>query len=487
MPFELRTVLVFLVALLSAVFILPKLADIALRIGLVDYPSTRKDHVEPRPLVGGIGFVIAATFSSLCFISLQGFRGFFLGLSVLLLTGFLDDFKELGPYQKFSAQIFACILMMYMSNVYLTDFGDLVGTWSLDLPKVNSIIWLVTIFCVVGVINAINMIDGLDGLAGGIAFIAFASFAVHASLAGQESLMLLNLALAGAVLGFLRYNWSPAMLFMGDAGSLCLGFSLGYMSLALTQGEGAGVRPVVALLILAVPITDTVVVMAKRIIRGESPFKADRYHLHHIFLRLGMSREAAVRVILLLACLMSLVTLLGPLYGLPDRYLFLVFVGYLLTYVVSSFCIVLLTRHGVTTYPNPQMGRIGNIFGNIVTLIDYLRVFRRSQRYPVELSLACRELAGNTDKYCGSVVNISSDGFMAKMVDLPEGGKRFVAHISFPFDNYSHTLELPSQHVWKAKINGEAHHGFKFLDFDGKQQQVVFKFLVKHRNEPGAK
>lgn len=484
MPFELKTVLVFLVALLSAVFILPKLSAIALRIGLVDYPTTRKDHGEPRSLVGGIGLVIAATFSSLCFISLQGFRGFFLGLSVLLFTGFLDDFKELGPYQKFSAQILACVLMMYMSNVYLTSFGELLGAWPLDLPRVNWIVWLVTIFCIVGVINAINMIDGLDGLAGGIAFIAFSSFAIHASLVGKESLMLLNFALAGAVLGFLRYNWSPAMLFMGDAGSLCLGFSLGYMSLALTQGDGSGVRPVVALLILAVPITDTVVVMAKRIIRGESPFKADRHHLHHLFLRFGMSRETAVRVILALATLLSLATLLGPLYQLPDRYLFLIFFGYLLTYLAASFGIILVTRHGLTIYQNPKLGRIAGILEKLVTLIDCLRVFRRSRRYPVELSFCCWEPFENKEVYSGSVVNISSDGFMARLADLPGEGKKFVAQIAFPFDNYSNTLELPALHVWKALVNGEVHHGFKFLDFDGKQQQVVFKFLVKHKNQP---
>jgi UDP-GlcNAc:undecaprenyl-phosphate/decaprenyl-phosphate GlcNAc-1-phosphate transferase len=483
MSIELRTILVFLIALFGAIFILPKLSHIALRIGLVDFPGNRKVHTEPRPLVGGIGFVIAATFSSLICIPIQGLRGYFLGLAVLLLTGFLDDFKELGPYQKFSAQILACGLLIYFSNTSLLSFGSLLGPWSLDLPKINWIIWLVTIFCVVGVINAINMIDGLDGLAGGISFIAFIAFAIHASLAGQHALMLLNLALAGAVLGFLRYNWPPAVLFMGDAGSLCLGFSLGYMSIALTQGTDAAVRPVVALLILAVPIIDTVVVMAKRILRGESPFKADRYHLHHIFLRYGMSRKNAVRAILAVAAFLSFVTLLGPIYGFPDSFLFLIFTVYLLAYLVSSFYIIMVTRYGVKIPSHKPGGRMAGMIYKMTTIFDYIRIFRKSQRYGVSLNVVCTVLEKERRSFAGMVVNISNDGFLARLDDFTGEGEKIVAQITFPFNDYTHCLELPARHLWQSEINGVRHHGFKFLDFDGKQQQVVFKFLVKHKNK----
>jgi len=186
-PFEIRLLLVFLTAFFSALFVLPKISNIAQRIGLVDHPGERKIHLMPKPLVGGIGMTIAATFTALIFVQIAGLRGFFIGLSILLLVGFLDDFKEIGHKQKFLAQIAATTVMVYFSKTSLLSFGDLFGLGSLDIPQSDLLIWCVTVFCVVGVINAINMIDGLDGLAGGISFVAFMMFCVHSSLAGKRS------------------------------------------------------------------------------------------------------------------------------------------------------------------------------------------------------------------------------------------------------------------------------------------------------------
>ncbi len=316
-PLELRILLAFLVAYFSAVFIIPKLAAIARSIGLIDRPERRKVHRVPRPLVGGIGIVIAATFSSMLFVPLLGFRGLYLGLAVLLFIGFLDDFRQLEARSKFIAQIGAGVLMIYFSKVSLVSFGDLLGFGPIMLPGIDVVVWGVTIFCLVGVINAVNLIDGLDGLAGGVSFIAFLTFALHASFADAHVLMLINLAFAGAVLGFLRFNWSPSRVFMGDAGSLCLGFALGFMAIAMSQGDGAVFPPIVALLVLAVPITDTITVMSKRVVRGRSPFQADRYHFHHILMRYGMDRESAVKTILGICMALSGVTLVTPFYALP--------------------------------------------------------------------------------------------------------------------------------------------------------------------------
>lgn len=159
--------------------------------------------------------------------------------------------------------------------------------------------------------------------------------------------MLLNLALAGAVLGFLRFNWYPSVLFMGDAGSLCLGFSLSFMALALTQGVETCMSPASALLILAVPITDAIIVMFKRILRGQSPFKPDKYHLHHIFLRYGMSRNVVVWVILAISLLLGSCTLLRPFYGLSETWLFSLFLTYFTVYLALSFCIVGFFRYSL--------------------------------------------------------------------------------------------------------------------------------------------
>ena len=480
---EIRIILVFLVALFSSLYVLPKLVRVAKAIGLIDHPSEkRKVHKIPRPLVGGIGIVISATFSSLILVPITGLRGYFLGLSILLLVGFLDDFKELGHRQKFVAQIVASVLLIYFSKVYLRSFGNLLGLGSIDLPGISWVLWGVTIFCVVGVINAINLMDGLDGLAGGISFIAFFTFAIHASMGGDETLMLVNLALAGAVLGFLRFNWYPSSLFMGDAGSLCLGFSLAFMALALTQSSQSHVRPVCALLVLAVPITDTLTVMSKRILRGQSPFKPDQYHLHHIFMRYGMGRLQAVKVILGISVVLSGVSLLGATYKLPDYSLFAVYLLFFSAYIVSSFCIIYTMRLSLKFKKKNEKrsGRLQWMSNVLMGRLDLFHIFRRSPRYDVDLTLVCQERERNLT-FPGKVLNISSDGFMASLPQLDCLLDRVVAKITFPLETESHLIELPAEHLWFAEHGSTYYHGFRFLDFDGEQEKVVFKFLVKFK------
>jgi UDP-GlcNAc:undecaprenyl-phosphate/decaprenyl-phosphate GlcNAc-1-phosphate transferase len=480
---EIRIILVFLVAFFSSLYVIPKLVRIAKVIGLVDQPTEkRKFHKFPRPLVGGIGIVISATFSSLILVPISGLRGYFLGLSVLLLVGFLDDFKELGHRQKFIAQIVACFLLLYFSNVYLRSFGNLLGLGSIDVPDISWVVWGITIFCVVGVINAINLMDGLDGLAGGISFIAFVTFAIHASMGGEEALMLVNLALAGAVLGFLRFNWYPSSLFMGDAGSLCLGFSLAFIALALTQSSQPHVRPVCALLVLAVPITDTLTVMSKRILRGQSPFKPDQYHLHHIFMRYGMGRLQAVKIILGISVILSGISILGPIYNLPDYCLFAVYLLFFSAYIVSSFFIIYTMRLSLKFKKKNEQrkGHLQWISNAAMGKLDFFQIFRRSPRFEVDLTLVCKERERNFD-FQGKVLNISSDGFMASIPQLDCLLDRVVAKITFPLETESHLIELPAEHLWFTEHGSTYYHGFRFLDFDGDQEQVVFKFLVRFK------
>lgn len=475
----LRIIFVFLVALFAALFVLPKLARIAKAIGLLDKPSEkRKVHKVPRPLVGGIGIVIAATFSSLILVPITGMRGYFLGLSLLLLVGFFDDFKELGHRQKFLAQIVATMLLMYFSKVYLVTFGDLLGFGNISIPYIAWIIWTMTIFCVVGVINAVNLLDGLDGLAGGVSFVAFLVFAIHASMAGKESLMLLNLALAGAVLGFLRFNWYPSIMFMGDAGSLCLGFSLAFMALALTQGSNSHVSPVCALLVLAVPITDTLTVMFKRILRRQSPFKADRYHLHHILMRFGMGRVSAVKMIIGITILLSGISILGPVYQLPDVYLFAAFSLYFLIYICASFCIIYTMKFSLKIIKKKAENVSGPWFLRILAWKPNLfLIFRRSPRYDVRLALVCCEYERDLF-FRGTILNVSEAGFMACLPELDSLLDRVVVRITIPIDTeVSRTLELPAEHLWVTGEGKRYFHGFRFLEFHGDQKQLMANYM----------
>lgn len=486
---ELRILLAFLVAYFSAVFVIPKLANIARSIGLIDRPERRKVHREPRPLVGGIGIVIAATFSAMLFVDWVGFRGLFLGVAVLLFIGFLDDFRQLDARSKFLAQIGAAVLMMYFSKVYLVSFGDLCGFGDIVLPDFSALIWLVTIFCLVGVINAINLIDGLDGLAGGVSFIAFLTFGLHASFADAQVLMLLNLAFAGAVLGFLRFNWSPSRVFMGDAGSLCLGFALGFMAIAMSQGEDAVFSPVVPLLVLAVPITDTLTVMSKRIIKGRSPFQPDRYHFHHILMRYGMGRETAVKTILGICMLMSGMTLLVPFYQPPECVLFGIYLLYFVIYVVSSLFIVSLMklsfkhrRRKGNGYQVEVEGARGSsmVVRYLLKGLDYAKILRKDPRYDVYVNIRCR-LSESAEWCCGRVENVSRRGCMAVVPELRSLQHTLGMELELPLEEDLHVVQIQAEHIWLSEGTNGWYHGFRFLEIEAEKKGAFDEFLSRCR------
>lgn len=324
-------------------FLLPVLSRAAVRIGLLDYPQERKVHLIPKPLIGGIGMAAAFFVCSLLFVPRASFSGLYAGIVILLIVGFFDDYREFTHRWKFLAQIFAAILMMHLSKTFLFSLGDLL---SLGVIKLGIMAIPVTIFCTVGVINAINMSDGLDGLAGGIALVAFVSFGAAAFIDNRPDLLFLSLALVGALIGFLRYNWHPATLFMGDAGSLVLGFALAFFSIDLTQHEGTRISPMFPVLILAVPIVDTIAVMLKRVLENKSPFHADKNHLHHLLMRMGYSHASTVKIILLISSLLSLFALSATVMRAPDHYLFLIFALYFFVHLIGSFSADIAVKRG---------------------------------------------------------------------------------------------------------------------------------------------
>jgi UDP-GlcNAc:undecaprenyl-phosphate GlcNAc-1-phosphate transferase len=341
MSVQFQAVFIFLTSLGVAVILMPRLARIGTQVGLVDRPNSRKVHRRAKPLVGGLGMILAFAMSCILYVPLTGMRGFFAGVVLLFVIGFLDDYKELGHRWKFVGQVVAALLMISLSDVYLSNFGNLLYFGDIHF---GLLALPLTVFCIVGLTNAINMIDGLDGLAGSIALVAFIAFAILSYMGEQWNYFFIALALGGAALGFLRYNWRPAKIFMGDAGSLFLGFALVYLSIIMTQGASSFVRPVVPLLILAVPITDTITLMVKRAMAGKSPFHADSYHLHHILIRMGLSKRMAVVSILLVSTLFALTAILGTLFSIPDYYLFLTFMVYFTVYFATSFYLKQILR-----------------------------------------------------------------------------------------------------------------------------------------------
>lgn len=288
--------LAFVVALSVTAALIPVLARWAPSIGLTDAPGPRKVHSVPVPRVGGLAMAAGLFIATLLTVDLSApVRGLLLGLAVLLLFGVWDDRVTLGYRPKLAGQIIAIGICMVVGRIHVGDisFAGIDGA----PPYVST---LLTFLFLLGVTNAINLSDGLDGLAGGMALLCLCAIALFAVASGNNTVTTIALIEAGAVLGFLRFNTHPARVFMGDSGSQVLGLSVGTLALLATQGENSALSAALPLLLLGLPIIDTLTVMTTRIRQGRSPFSADRTHLHHRLLALGFAHHEAVLLIYLL-------------------------------------------------------------------------------------------------------------------------------------------------------------------------------------------
>ncbi|MDQ6974918.1 MAG: MraY family glycosyltransferase, partial [Mariprofundaceae bacterium] len=213
-----------------------------------------------------------------------------------MVTGVLDDLFQMSPAKKMLGQIVACVTFMFVTDLSLHSLGDIFALGELEFSPIWA--FLVTLFCMLGMINAFNLLDGLDGLASGLTIIA-ALFMGALAFASQNWLAVaIVVALLGSVLGFLKFNTYPAKLFMGDTGSLMLGFFMACLVVYLPEFDGVLViQPVTMAIILTVPIMDTLLVMTRRILKGKSPVSPDKTHLHHRLMALGISHASSVTII----------------------------------------------------------------------------------------------------------------------------------------------------------------------------------------------
>ncbi len=273
--------------------IIPLMVRVAPRLGMMDEPDPRKVHEAPTPRVGGWGIIIGALLPVLLIAPLDNLiQSFIFGSVVLLIFGALDDHNELGHYTKFIGQIIAVIPVVTYADLYVSHIPLI--DW--ELP--GYIGRPFTAIALIGMINAINHSDGLDGLAGGESLASLAAIALLAYLAGDGNLAItITFGTIGGILGFLRYNTYPAMVFMGDGGSQFLGFTLGFLTVLLTQVIDPNLSPAIALLLLGVPIIDIVTVLWKRVSSGNNPFLATKNHIHHRLLERGFAHKESVVVI----------------------------------------------------------------------------------------------------------------------------------------------------------------------------------------------
>lgn len=295
-------VVTFLMAWLSADLLVPMVRRFAYKVGKVDKPGTRKIHTAPIPRMGGIAICMG------CFISLLGieylhpgyfsmlpaeWRGVVAGGLLIFMVGLLDDLYDLRPRVKLVGQILAASTAFWL-GVKITFISNPLGGMIL-FPEWMS--FFLTVGWLVAITNTINLIDGLDGLAAGVSTIAGITLFIMALERGQGLSALVAIALVGATMGFLRYNFNPAKIFMGDCGSLFLGFMLGALSITGAMKVAATVAVFLPILILGIPIFDTTFAIVRRFLAGKPIFQADKGHLHHRLLRIGLSQRRAVLLI----------------------------------------------------------------------------------------------------------------------------------------------------------------------------------------------
>ena len=328
-----------LIAFMATLALIRLLAPVAHNIGLVDLPRGHKTHHGAVPLVGGIAMFCGFLFAILAApVSLAPLRPLFAGAALLVIIGVLDDFRELAPGSRLAAQVAAALLMTLWGGVGLTDLGHLAGPAPVVLGD-----WSVpfTVFSVVGVINALNLLDGMDGLAGGYALLAFLLLGTSAAAAGETASATVLFTLAAAAAAFLTTNLRlpgrpQALVFMGNSGSLFLGFALAWFVVQLSQGETRVIDPVTALWVLAVPLMDTVGILLRRLLHGRSPLRPDREHLHHLLCALGLGVDAALGAILGAGFLLAGLGYAAAATGVPETVRFAGFLGLFALYLTLT-------------------------------------------------------------------------------------------------------------------------------------------------------
>jgi UDP-GlcNAc:undecaprenyl-phosphate GlcNAc-1-phosphate transferase len=294
--------------ILTIVFILV-LYPVAIKVGLTDRPSHRKQHSEPTPLIGGLAIYLAILLTlSLNHLNFPHQIAFFAAATLLVLVGLIDDYKTLGVKIRLIAQIVASLIMAEVADIKITELGNILEFGDINLANYATAF---TVFAVVGGINAFNMIDGIDGLAGCLTLTSVLAIAAVSWLFQNWALLDFCIVMMAAIIAFLLFNLrifgrANAKIFLGDTGSTVFGFTICWLAIYASQGEHKMMAPTTVLWIIAVPLFDSVCIMIRRISKGRSPFSPDREHLHHILSLAGYNVNQIL--IILITCSLFLST-----------------------------------------------------------------------------------------------------------------------------------------------------------------------------------
>lgn len=293
-------ILSFVTAFVVAMMFMPLLMKLIKHYHLYDVPDIRKEHREPVPTMGGVAVGIGMAVACLLWFTFSRNMftiSFFFSMVILFGLGIMDDLHNLAARNKLVIQLAVASLIAF-SGVRITHFNGLFGIDELPI----SAQYTITIIAITGVTNAFNLIDGIDGLAGGLGFMSLLMLGLFLTISKDVNTAIVAFALAGGLLGFLYYNFNPARIFMGDTGSLVLGFVIGVLCVKLMQVNAAPGSllphaPIFALGIVLIPVFDTLRVFSLRIWGGKSPFTPDRTHIHHLLTANGWSHSFTSKLI----------------------------------------------------------------------------------------------------------------------------------------------------------------------------------------------
>ena len=318
----------FMFAVVFCFIAISLLYPFAYKVNLVDSPDHRKTHKGDVPLVGGLSMFVVFAAALLIFSSnLYHASGIIISTAIIIAVGVIDDARNISVRFRFLAQIISVLVMTSYSGVVLSDLGGIMGTDTLLLG-----VWAipVTVIAAVGTMNAMNMVDGIDGLASVSALICFLAVLILQALSGD--IKLIPLLFVAVLIPFLMFNLRLVnKIFMGDAGSMFLGFGVAWVLIDSCQGEDAVMNTATALWLFSVPVIDTVAIMIRRAMKGQSPFLPDRQHLHHIFLRAGFSDRSTLYIISLISIFFAVIGIVSDIYQVPE---WIMFSAYLLVFFV---------------------------------------------------------------------------------------------------------------------------------------------------------
>ena len=322
-----KIILMVVIPFTFVALVIPFIKKIAVQIGAVDMPGGRHIHKKPTPKLGGLAIFFGFLLGYMIFGEPSAqMNSILIGSFIILITGIIDDIVELKPSIKFAGQLMAALVIAIYGGILLKDvsaFGIYLDFGIMSYP--------LTIFFILGCVNCINLIDGLDGLSGGISSIYYLTIGIIATMQGKHGLdFVLAFVMLGSTLGFLVHNFNPAKIFAGDSGSNFMGFIiavialLGFKNVTMTS-------LIVPLLLIAIPILDTLFAIIRRTLKGESISKGDSYHIHHQLLKRNLSVRQTVLIIYVVDILFASASII---YILKDKYLGYIIYGILLALVI---------------------------------------------------------------------------------------------------------------------------------------------------------